>query len=165
MLDREFTKHGTHPPAVERPIPRVENLTEFYNPTLPSHFINGSLVIKRRVHAPHALKPARRIGGTMGMNQGPAYFTRSRPSPVRRPRSYSRFPSKTPEREDLTQNNHPGHLLGVLVLGHAVDQDLPLIPEVDLDLPPIVDRPQDMKPIFLHGKDNLHMSLDIRKIF
>ena len=34
----------------------------------------------------------------MGMNQDPAYFTRSRSSPVRRPRSYSRSPSKTPER-------------------------------------------------------------------
>ena len=29
MLDREFTKHGRHPPIIERPIPRVENMTEF----------------------------------------------------------------------------------------------------------------------------------------
>ena len=97
MLDREFTKHGRHPPIVERSIPRVENMTEFYNPTIPSHFINGSLVRKRRVYAPHELRPARRVGGTMGLNQGPAYFTRSRSSPVRRPRSYSRSTSKTPE--------------------------------------------------------------------
>ena len=41
MLDREFTKHGRHPPIVERPIPRVENMAEFYKPTHPSHFING----------------------------------------------------------------------------------------------------------------------------
>ena len=86
------------PPIVERPIPRVENMFEFYNPTRPSHFINGALVRKRRVYASHELRPARRVGGTMGMNQGPAYFTRSRSSPVRRPRSYSRSPSKTPER-------------------------------------------------------------------
>ena len=98
MLDREFTKHGRHPPIVERPIPRVENIAEFYNPTQPSHFINGALVRKRRVYAPHELRPARRVDGTMDMNQGPAYFTRSRSSPVRRPRSYSRSPSKTPER-------------------------------------------------------------------
>ena len=102
MLDRKFTKHGRHPPIVERPIPRVENMAEFYNPTHPSHFINGSLVRKRRVYSPHELRPARRVGGTMGLNQGPAYFTRSRSSPVRRPRfysrSYSRSPSKTPER-------------------------------------------------------------------
>ena len=32
------------------------------------------------------------------MNQGPAYFTKSRSSSVRRPRSYSRSPSKTLER-------------------------------------------------------------------
>ena len=102
MLDREFTKCGRHPPIVERPIPRVENMAEFYNPTRPSHFINGSLVRKRRVYSPHELRPARRVGGTMGLNQGPAYFARSRSSPVRRPRSYSqsysRSPSKTPER-------------------------------------------------------------------
>ena len=102
MFDREFTKCGRHPPIVERPIPRVENMAEFYNPTHPSHFINGSLVRKRRVYSPHELRPARRVGGTMGLNQGPAYFTRSRSSPVKRPRSYSRSysrsPSKTPER-------------------------------------------------------------------
>ena len=40
MLDREFTKCGRHPPIVERPIPRVENMAEFYNPTRPSHFTN-----------------------------------------------------------------------------------------------------------------------------
>ena len=102
MLDREFTKCGRHPSIVERPIPRVENMAEFYNLTRPSHFTSGSLVRKRRVYSPHELRPARRVGGTMGLNQGPAYFTRSRSSPVRRPRSYSRSysrsPSKTPER-------------------------------------------------------------------
>ena len=73
-------------------------MSEFYNPTRPSHFIKGSLIRKSRVYAPHELRSARRVGWTMGMNQGPAYFTRSRSSPVRRPRSYSRSPSKTPER-------------------------------------------------------------------
>ena len=34
MLDREFTKCGRHPPIVERPIPRVENMAEFYNPLI-----------------------------------------------------------------------------------------------------------------------------------
>ena len=102
MLDREFTKCGRHPPIVEGPIPGVENMAEFYNPTRTSHFTNGSLVRKRRVYSPHELRPARRVGGTMGLNQGPAYFIRSGSSPVRRPRSYSRSysrsPSKTPER-------------------------------------------------------------------
>ena len=102
MLDREFTKRGRHPPIIERPIPRVENMAEFYNPTHPSHFRNGSLIRKRRVYSPHELRSARTVGGTMGLNQGPAYFTRSRSSPDRRPRSYSRSysrsPSKTPER-------------------------------------------------------------------
>ena len=120
---------------------------------------------KRRVYALHELRPAKRVGGTMGMNQAPAYFTRSRSSPVRRLRSYSRSPSKTPERRRSYSNHHLGHLLGVLVLGHALDQDLLLIPEVGLDLHPIADHPQGMKPIFLHGRGNLHKSLDIRKIF
>ena len=88
MLDREFTRHDRHPPPiVERPMPRVENMSEFYNPTWPSHFINGSLIRKRRVYAPHELRQARTVGGPSGLNQGPAYFTRSRSSPVRRPRS------------------------------------------------------------------------------
>ena len=73
-------------------------MTEFYNPTQTSHFINGSLVRKRRVYVPHELRSDGRVGGAMGMNQGPAYYTRSRSSSVRRPRSYSRSPSKTPER-------------------------------------------------------------------
>ena len=98
MLDREFTKCGRHPPIVERSISRVENMSVFYNPIRPSHFINGALVRKRRVYATHELRSARRVGRTMGINQGPAYFTRSRSSPVRRSRSYSRSPSKTPER-------------------------------------------------------------------
>ena len=66
---------------------------------------------------------------------------------------------------DPTQNHHLGHLLGVLVLGPALDQDLLLTPEVDLDLPPIVDRPQGMKPMCLHGIGNLQKFGDIRKIF
>ena len=52
MLDRELAKCSRHPPIAERPIPRVENMTEFYNPTQPSHFINGALVKKRRVNSP-----------------------------------------------------------------------------------------------------------------
>ena len=142
-------------------------MSEFYNPTRPSHFINGALVRKRRVYAPHGLRPARRVGGTMGMNQGPAYFTRSRSSPVRRPRSYSRSPSFPGflKEEDPTQNHHPGHLLGVLVLGPALDQDLLLTPKVDQDPPPMVDPSQGMKPTFLYGRDSLHKSLGIRKIF
>ena len=71
-------------------------------------------------------------------------------------------PAKLLKEGGHTQNHHLGHLLGVLVLGHALDQDLLLIPEVGLDLHPIVDPPQDMKPIFLHGKGNLHKSLGIR---
>ena len=75
----------------------------------------------------------------MGLDQGPAYFTRSRSGPVRRPRSYSRSPAKlqigqdhapnlllegldpTPDLildppakhlkgEDLVPNHHQGHL-------------------------------------------------------
>ena len=161
MLDREFTKHGRHPPIVERPIPRVENMTEFYNPTQPSHFINGSLVRKRRVYASHELSPARRVGGTMGMSQGPVYFTRIRSSPVRRPRSYSRSPSKTPERRRSYSKSPSGSPVRCPSIRSTLDQDLLLIPEVGLDLHPIVDPPSGMKPIFLHGKGNLHKSLGI----
>ena len=61
------------------------------------------------VVALNELRPARGVGGTMGLNQGPAYFTRSRSSPVRRPRShsrsYSRSHSKTPERKRGRSNS------------------------------------------------------------
>ena len=102
MLDRELTKRGRHPPIVERPIPRVQNMSEFYNPTRPPHFKNGTLIRKRRVYSPHEIRSARPVGRAMGMDQGPAYFTRDGSNPNRRPRSYSRSysrsPSKTPER-------------------------------------------------------------------
>ena len=159
MLDREFTKCGRHPPIVERPIPGVENMTKVYNPTQPSHFVNGSLVRKRRVYAPHELRPARRVGATMGMNQGPAYITRSRSSPVRRPRSYSRSPSKTPERRrsySKSTSRSPVRFPSIRSCTRSRSASY---------TPPIVDPPQGMKPIFLHGKDNLHKPLDIRKIF
>ena len=67
--------------------------------------------------------------------------------------------------EDHTQDHPLGHLSGVLVLGPALDQDLLLIPEVDLDPPPIIDPPQGIKPTSLYGRDSLHKSLGIRKIF
>ena len=114
---------------------------------------------------PHELRPARRVGGIMGMNQGPAYFTRSRSSPARRPRSYSRSPAKLLKGGDHTPNHHLGHLLGVLVLDNVPDQDLLLTLEVGLDLHPTADPPQGMKHIFQHGKGKLHKSQGIRKTF
>ena len=136
MLDREFTKHGRHPPIVERPIPRVENMTEFYNPTQPSYFINESLVRKRRVYSSHELRLARRVGGTMGI-------TSVLPTLPEVDLVLSEGldlildpPAKPMKEGDHTLNHHLGHLLGVLVLDHALDQDLFLIPEVDLDLHP-----------------------------
>ena len=140
-------------------------MTEFNNPTHPSHFINGSLVRKRRVYAPHELRPARRVGGTMGNNQGPAYFTRTRSSPVRRPRAYLSPPVKLLKGGCLIQSHHIGHLLGGLVLNLVLDQDLLLTPEVDLDLTPIADPPQGMKLLYLHGEDNLKKFLNIKRIF
>ena len=74
-------------------------------------------------------------------------------------------PAKLLKEGDHTQNHHLGHLLGVLVLDHALDQDLLLIPEVGLNLHPMVDPPQDMKPIFLHGKGNCTSSWVSKRIF
>ena len=111
MLDREFTKRGRHPPIIERPIPRVENMAEFYNPTHPSHFRNGSLIRKRRVYSPHELRSARTVGGTMGLNQGPAYFTRCRSSSNRRPQDLTPGP---PAKLLKGEDHAPNHLLGHL---------------------------------------------------
>ena len=165
MLDREFTKHGRHPPIIERPIPRVEDMSVFNNLTWPSLFINGALVRKRKVCPPHQLRSARRVGGTMGMNQGPACFTRSRSSPVRRPRSYSRSPSKTPKRRRSYSKSPSRSPVRCPSIGSCTRSRSALILEVGLDLHPTADPPQDMKPIFLHGKGNLHKSQGIRKTF
>ena len=135
-------------------------MTEFYNPTQPSHFLNGALVKKRRVYAPHELRPARRVGGTMGMNLGPAYFTksRSRPSNILDPSA-----KLLKEGGDLMPNHLPSHLLGVLVLDHVPDQDLLLTPEVGPDLHPTADPPQGMKHMGHHGKGKLQKSQGTRK--
>ena len=164
MLDREFTKCGRHPLIVERPIPRVENMTEFYNHTQPSHFINGALVKKRRVYSPYELRPARRVGGTMGMNQGPATLPEVDLVPSEGIDLIQDPPAKL-LKEDHTPNHHLGHLLGVLVLDHVPDQDLLPTPEVGLDLHPTAHPPQGMKHIFHHGKGKLHKSWGIRKAF
>ena len=95
------------------------------------------------------------------MNQGPAYFTRSSSSPVRRPRSYSRSPAKLLKEGGLIQNHPLGHLLGVLVLDHVPDQGLLLTPEVGLDLYPTADLPQGMK----HGKENCTSPRISEKLF
>ena len=163
MLDREFTKHSRHLPIVERPFPRVENVTEFYNPTWPSHFINVALVKKRRLYTPHELRPARRVVGTMGMNQGPAYFTRSRSSPVRTPRSYSRSPSKTLKRRrsySKSPSRSPVRCPSIRSCTRSRST-----PEVVLDLHPTADPPQGMKYIFQHGKGRLHKPQGIKKTF
>ena len=140
-------------------------MTEFYNATWPSHFINGALVKKSRVYAPHQLRPARRVGGTMGMNQGPAYFTRSRSSPVRRPRSYSRSPSKTPERRRSYSKSPSRSPVRCPSIRSCTRSRSASYTRVGLDLHPTADPPQGMKHIFHHGKGKLHKSQGIRKTF
>ena len=64
-----------------------------------------------RVYAPHELRPARRVGGTMGMNQGSAYFTRSSlvlsgdldliPDPPSKTPERRRFCTKSPSRSPV----------------------------------------------------------------
>ena len=160
MLDREFTRHGRHPPIVERPMPRVENMSEFYNPTWPSHFINGPLIRKRRVYASHELRQATTVGGPLGLNQSPAYFTRSRSSPVRRPRSHSRSPSKTPERRrshSRLPTRSPIRCLDIRSCTRSRSASYT--------------RSRSGSPSYcrsspsLYGRDSLHKYLGIRKIF
>ena len=165
MLDRQLTKHGRHPPIVERPIPRVENMSEFYNTTRPSHFINGALVRKRRVYVPHELKSARRVGGTMGMNQGPAYFTRSRSSPARRPRSYSRSPSKTPERRRSYSKSPSGSPVRCPSI-RSCTRSRSVSYTRSRSRSPSYSRSSTRHETYIPAwKRNLHKSLDIRKIF
>ena len=74
-------------------------------------------------------------------------------------------PAKLLEVGDHTPNHLLGHLLGVLVLDHAPDQDLLPTLEVDLDLHLTADPPQGIKHIFQHGKGRLHKSQGVRKTF
>ena len=144
-------------------MPRVENMSKFYNPTWPSHFINDALVRKRRVYAPHELRPARRVGGTMGMNQGPAFIIRSRSSPVRRPRSYSRSPSKTPERRrsySKSPSRSPVRCPSIRSCTRSRSASYTRSRSGALSYNR---SSKGMKHIFQHGKGKLHKSQDTRK--
>ena len=163
MLDREFTKHGRHSLIVERPIPRVENMTEFYNLTWPSHFINRTLVRKRGVHAPTNWDQLEEL-------LGPWAWTRALPTLPEVALVLSEGldlildpPEKLLKEGDHTPNHHLGHLLGVLVLDHGPDQDLLPTSEVSLDLHPTADPPQGIKHTLHCGKGKLHKPQSIRK--
>ena len=83
LLDHAFTHHSKHPWVVELPLPRVMGFTEYYNPTRPSHLVGGALVRCHGYYSPTEIRSM----WTIGLEQGPAYFSR-------RACSASRMPSR-----------------------------------------------------------------------
>ena len=83
LLDHTFTHCGKHPQVVELPLPRVSGFTNYYNPTRPSHLVEGALVKHCRSYSPTEIRSVR----AMGLEQSLAYFSR-------RNRSASRTPSR-----------------------------------------------------------------------
>ena len=81
LLDCAFTHHSKHPQVVELPLPRVAGFTEYYNPTRPSHLVDGALVRCRRYYSPTEIRSVQ----TVGLEQSPAYFSRRACSASRTP--------------------------------------------------------------------------------
>ena len=140
-------------------------MSEFYNPTRPSYFINGALVRKRRIYAPTELRSARRVGRTISMNQSPAYFTRSRSSPVKRPRSYSRSPSKTPERRRSYSKSPSRSPVRCPSIRSCTRSRSASYTRSRSRSPSYSRSSPRHEALFLHGKGNLHKSQGIRKSF
>ena len=71
LLDHAFTHRGRHPQVVELSLPREPGFTNYYNPTRPSHLVDGALVRHQRSYPPTEIRPMR----TIGLEQSPAYFS------------------------------------------------------------------------------------------
>ena len=102
LLDHAFTHCGKYPQVVELPLPRVTGFTDFYNPTRPSHLVGGALVRCHRSYSPTEIKSMQ----TIGLEQGPAYFSR-------RDRSASGRPSRVSSCSRTQSMSKPRSIISV----------------------------------------------------
>ena len=73
LLERAFCQvGGKRPQVVDLPLPRVADMTRYHNPTRPAHLKGGALV-RRRSYSPNEFRSVQAVG----LEQSPAYFTRS----------------------------------------------------------------------------------------
>ena len=78
LLERAFSHYGKKPQVVDLPLPRVADITRYHNPTRPAHLRGGTLVRRRRSYSPNEFRSVQAVG----LEQSPAYFTKSRNSKV-----------------------------------------------------------------------------------
>ena len=74
LLERAFSRYGKKPQVVDLPLPRVADITRYHNPTRPAHLRGGALVRRRRSYSPNEFRSVQAVG----LEQSPAYFTKSR---------------------------------------------------------------------------------------
>ena len=72
LLERAFSHNGKKPQVVDLPLPRMADISRYYNPTRPSHLRGRPLVRCRRSYSPNEFRSVQ----AMGLEQSPAYFTK-----------------------------------------------------------------------------------------
>ena len=74
LLERAFHQvGGKRPQVVDLPLPRVADMTRYHNPIRPAHLKGGALVRRRRSYSPNEFRSIQAVG----LEQSPAYFTKS----------------------------------------------------------------------------------------
>ena len=79
LLEWAFSQIGKRPQVVDLPLPRVAEMTRYHNPTRPAHLKGGALVRRRRSYSPNEFRSVQAVG----LEQSPAYFTKSMKSAQR----------------------------------------------------------------------------------
>ena len=56
LLERTFSQVGKRPQVVDLPLPIVEEMTRYHNPTRPAHLKGGALIRRRRSYSPNEFR-------------------------------------------------------------------------------------------------------------
>ena len=72
LLECAFNRDGKKPQIVDLPLPRVADISRYYNPTRPSYLKGGSLVRHRRSYSPNEIRSVQ----AMGLEQSPGYLSK-----------------------------------------------------------------------------------------
>ena len=73
LLEWAFSQVGKRPQVVDLPLPRVADMMRYYNPTRPAHLKGGALVRRKRSYSANEFRSVQ----AMGLEQSPAYFSKS----------------------------------------------------------------------------------------
>ena len=94
LLEWALSQVGKKPQVVDLPLPRVAEMTRYHNPTRPAHLKGGALVRRRRSYSPNEFRSVQAVG----LEQSPAYFTKSIKSTQRAKSAPHRIYSGTREK-------------------------------------------------------------------